>query len=80
MPVKHTAHGTTRGEAPKKKAAAPRKRLKKVRVEPTDNGGYVVSHHYHPEHGGTPKPERHAFADYDAAHKHLEQVTGGKQA
>lgn len=67
-----TPQGSVRGTAPK---AAPPKRLKKVSVSPTDNGGFVVSHHYHPANGrGTPKAERHAFTSYDDVHAHLEKM------
>lgn len=67
-----TPQGTVRGTAPK---ADPPKRLKKVSVSPTDNGGFIVSHHYHPANGrGTPKSERHAFTSYDDVHAHLEKM------
>jgi hypothetical protein len=58
--------------------AAPRhaqaKRLKKLHLLPAHNGGFIVSHHFHPEHGGTPAPEKHVFKTYPEAHAHLEQT------
>jgi hypothetical protein len=76
--VTKTPQGTTRGTAPKTRMtdielpATQRKRLKKVRLEKSSNGGFIASHHYHPERGGTPAPDRHAFQSYDDLHKHLE--------
>ena len=72
--VTATPQGTTKGTVSKEDTR--KKRLKKVRVEPTANGGFVVSHHYKPGYGGTPKPDRHAFADYDTMHEHLETLKG----
>lgn len=74
MAITHTPQGTTKGTASK---AAQRKRLKKLRMDETDNGGFIVSHHFHPEHGGTPKAEKHAFSKYDDAHAHLEKTMRG---
>ena len=68
-----TAHGTERVSA--SKAA---KRLKHIKVDPADNGGFIVSHHYHPGYGGTPKPDKHVFADYAGMHSHLSSHMGVK--
>lgn len=62
-----TPQGTTKGTAPK----TPRKRLKRISVNPSTNGGYVVKHTYHPEYGGTPAPDTHVFTDKDALDAHL---------
>lgn len=70
--ITQTPHGSTKATASKK-----RKRLKKIHVDQAENGGYVVKHHFHPEHGGTPAPETHAFASYDDAHAHLDQALRG---
>jgi hypothetical protein len=65
--IERTAHGSLRATASKAE-----KRLKKIRLAPTNNGGFVVTHHFHPTNGhGTPSPEVHAFADFDGAHSHL---------
>lgn len=61
-----TPQGTT-----KVTAAKVRKRLKRIHVQPTDNGGFVVTHHHHPEHGGTPAPARHAFTSFRKMHSHV---------
>lgn len=77
---KTTPQGTVRGTAPKMTTRPMEKRLKKISVNPTDNGGFVVSHHYHPANGrGTPKTERHAFTSYDAVHAHLEKMGAPEQ-
>lgn len=74
MPVQQTPQGTTKGSAPKKSTAAARKRLKKLHVQPTDNGGFLVTHHHQPEYGGTPKAETHAFTSYDDMAQHVEKT------
>jgi hypothetical protein len=71
MAVSQTSHGTMRA------SAAKRKRLKKLHVSKTDNGGYIVSHHHQPEHGGTPAAEKHAFTSYDDMHAHVEKTMRG---
>lgn len=69
-----TPQGTTRVTASK---AAKRKRLKRLHLSKADNGGYVVKHHFQPEHGGTPAPESHVFESYGDAHAHLERTMRG---
>lgn len=56
---------------------AQRKRLKKIHVSETANGWYIVSHHHHPEHGGTPKADKHAFTSYDDMKAHVETTMRG---
>jgi len=68
-----TPQGTMRASVEKPRINAP-KRLRKITVSKADNGGFIVSHHYRPGYGGTPKPERHAFAQYDDVHAHLEKM------
>lgn len=65
-----TSHGTTRASA----AKSGRKRLKALKVDPTDNGGFIVRHVHHQEYGGTPKTEKHAFGDAESMHAHLEKT------
>jgi hypothetical protein len=70
-----TPQGTMRGTAPKMNDRPLNKQLRKITVSPTDNGGYIVSHHYKPNNGrGTPTPEKHAFTSYDDVHAHLEKL------
>lgn len=71
MPVEHTPQGTTKATASK---AAKRKRLKKLHIQPAENGGFIVTHHHQPEHGGTPAAAKHVFTSYDEAHSHLEKT------
>lgn len=72
--VMETAQGTTRGVASKDAG----KKLKSIKIVPSANGGFIVSHHYMPAYGGTPKPDVHVFSDYDAAHAHLTKHVGGE--
>lgn len=71
--IEKTPQGTTKATASK---AAQRKRLKKMHVSQAE-GGYVVKHHYHPEHGGTPKPDSHVFESYEDTHAHVERTMRG---
>lgn len=73
--IEQTPQGTTKATLSK---AEKRKRLKKIHVsEPTANGGRIVTHHYHPEHGGTPKADKHTFASDDDMRSHVEQTMRG---
>lgn len=72
--IQQTVHGTTKGTASR---VMKRKRLKKLHVQPTVNGGYVVTHHHQPEYGGTPAPDKHAFTDYATMHAHVAQMMKG---
>ncbi|HON93074.1 MAG TPA: hypothetical protein PKZ07_16005 [Sedimentisphaerales bacterium] len=73
-----TSQGTTRVSAPKdaapKARPEPRKRLKRVVVDRSENGGFIAKHHYHPEYGGTPKAEVHTFGSPDDVHDHLRKT------
>ena len=73
--VMQTPQGTTKGTASRDAA---RKRLKQIKVDQADNGGFIVTHHYQPEYGGTPAPEKHVFSDYDSAHAHLTKHMGAE--
>lgn len=68
-----TPQGTTRITA-----AKARRRLKKIHLKRSANGGFVVTHHFHPEYGGTPTPETHAFGHHTHARAHLAQMMGLK--
>lgn len=70
------AHQTPQGSH-KMTASKGRKRLKHIKVDAA-NGGFVASHHYKPEYGGTPKPEKHVFADHASLEAHLRQHMGDK--
>ena len=70
--VEETPQGTRKAAVSKAT-----KRLKKLHVQKTDNDGFVVTHHFRPQHGGTPKPERHAFGKYEDAHSHIESTMRG---
>lgn len=72
--IERTPQGTTKAKASRKSM---RKRLKKIHVQPTMNGGYVVTHHHQPEYGGTPASEKHAFTDYASMHAHVAQTMKG---
>lgn len=67
MAVEKTAHGSTRATKP-----AAKKKLRHIHVQQATNG-FIATHHYHPAHGGTPKPDKHVFTDYHALHSHLHQ-------
>lgn len=69
-----TPQGTAKGTASK----AARKRIKQIKVNPSANGGFTVTHHYHPEYGGTPKPDTHVFTDYDDLEQHIQSTAGGQ--
>lgn len=73
--LQRTPQGTTKGTAPKAQTA--KRVLKRISVEPSDNGGFIATHHYKPAYGGTPSPKKHTFSDYDALHAHLEKATAG---
>lgn len=71
--VTDTPQGTRKGTAPRAPSNAGR--LKKIHIEKVE-GGYVVTQHHHAGgKGGTTKPKRHVFADYDGARQHLEEIT-----
>lgn len=71
-----TPQGTTRVTASKAQTNS-KKRLKKLHLTQADSGGFIVSHHFHPAHGGTPKPEKHVFESYGDTHAHLERTMKG---
>ena len=59
-----------------------KKRLRKMEVEPTENGGAVVTHHFHPPDGteygmNTPASETHAFMKPKDAGKHVATMLEG---
>ena len=57
-------------------AAKRRKRLKHIKVDHAVNGGFVATHHFQPEYGGTPSPETHVFPDHAGLESHLKQHMG----
>lgn len=73
-----TPQGTTRVSAPKdaapKERPEPVKKLKRVVVDQSSNGGYIARHHYHPAYGGTPKPDTHTFTSADEVREHLKKA------
>lgn len=73
-----TPQGTNRVAAPKERPE-PVKKRRRVVVDRSANGGYIVKHHYQPAYGGTPKPETHTFRSAEEAAEHLEQTFGDKE-
>lgn len=73
-----TPQGTTRVAAPKERPE-PVKNRKRVTIDRSSNGGYIVKHHYRPAYGGTPKPDTHTFASAEEAADHLHQTFGDKE-
>ncbi len=73
-----TPQGTTRVAAPKERPE-PVKTRKRVTVDRSSNGGYIVKHHYRPAYGGTPKPETHTFGTAEEAAEHLHKTFGDKE-
>ena len=72
----------------KKKAKKSKHKIKRIVIEPADNGGFMVRHEHHPEDMSpedaasgampqTPPDETHALGGPDELQSHMQDTFGG---
>lgn len=66
-----------------KKKSAKKHKIRRMTIEPADNGGFMVRHEHHPdepdgdEPGSVPPDETHALGDENQLLSHVQGTFGG---
>ncbi len=69
----------------KKKSASKKHKIKRMTIDPTDNGGFLATHQHQPDDeaaegemgGGGPPDTMHALSDTDQLQQHIADHFGG---
>lgn len=68
---------------PAKKSSKSKKKIRRMTIEPSDNGGHVIRHEFQPDDpedgmSQTPPDEVHAMGDSDQMLQHVQSQLGGQ--